>query len=250
MFDNIFVFQPSPWSEQQWAHMSRLPLEEVWLTVNSDIRLFSWFIDAGPQQPVLLWCHGNAGNISHRLSNVSELHRRGISVMIFDYRGYGKSTGVPSETGFYQDALTAYDFLRTHKNVHPKRLVIFGRSLGTSVAGEVARQRSVAGLILEGAFPSIQSMADHHYFGLPAHWFLNSQFNLTEKLSDISRPILVIHGEHDTIVPIKFGKQVYEAATSPKQWYPVPGASHNDVPAVGGRTYFHQLKTFIQNIVS
>lgn len=250
MFDNIFVFQPSPWNEQQWRHISGLPLEEVWLTVDSDIRLYSWYVDAGPKQPVLLWCHGNAGNISHRLSNISELHRRGISVMIFDYRGYGKSTGVPSEAGFYQDALTAYDFLRTHKKVNPKRLVIFGRSLGTSVAGEVLRQRSAAGLILEGAFPSLQSMADHHYFGVPAHWFLNSQFNLNEKLPDISRPLLVIHGENDTIVPIKFGKQVYEAAKPPKHWYPVRGASHNDVPVVGGRAYFHQLKIFIQNIVS
>ncbi|WP_447969701.1 alpha/beta hydrolase [Nitrospira sp. M1] len=250
MFDNTFVFQPSPWIEQRWTQPSNLPLEEVWLTSSSDVRLFSWFVDAGPQQPVLLWCHGNAGNISHRLANLVELHRHGLSIMIFDYRGYGKSTGTPSEAGLYQDALAAYDFLRLHKKVNPKRLVVFGRSLGSAVAGEIVRQRPAAGLILEGAFPSIQAMANHHYFGLPAHWFLDSQFHLHEKLPDISLPLLVIHGEDDAIVPIKFGRQVYEAAKPPKHWYPVRGAGHNDVPFVGGRTYFQHLITFIQKVVS
>ena len=157
MLDNLFIFQPSSWTEQRWAQRHSLPLEDIWLTVDSDIRIFGWFVDAGPNRPVLLWCHGNAGNISHRLPNISELHRRGISIMIFDYRGYGKSTGTPSEAGLYQDALAVYEFLLTQKMVDPKRLIIFGRSLGTSVAGEVARQRPAAGLILEGAFPSIQS---------------------------------------------------------------------------------------------
>ncbi|MGB0908828.1 MAG: alpha/beta hydrolase [Nitrospirales bacterium] len=250
MLDNVFVFQPSEWSEQHWAQSSGLPLEEVWISVASGVRIFGWYVDAGPHQPVLLWCHGNAGNISHRLPNLSELHHRGISVFLFDYRGYGQSSGTPSEIGLYQDALAAYEFLVTQKAVDPRRLVIFGRSLGTSVAGEVVRQRLAAGLILEGAFPSIQSMADHHYLGLPARWFVDSTFNLREKIFSVSVPLLIIHGENDTIVPMKFGKQVFDTAREPKTWYPVRGAGHNDVPFVGGPAYFRQLLAFIQRVVS
>ncbi len=250
MLDHFFVFQPSVWAERQWAESSGLPLEDVWLSVDSNVRLFGWYVDAGPTRPVLLWCHGNAGNISHRLPNLSELHQRGISVFIFDYRGYGKSTGSPSEAGLYQDALAAYDFLMTYKAVHPQHLIIFGRSLGAAVACEVSRLRSAAGLILEGAFPSIQSMADHHYLGLPARWFVDATFNLREKLVQISMPLLIIHGEKDTIVPVQFGRQVFEAAREPKSWYHVRGAGHNDVPIVGGKDYFQTLRTFIQKVVS
>ena len=250
MLDNLFVFQPSPWTEQDYSKLSGLPLEDVWLAVDSNIRIFGWYIDAGPRQPTLLWCHGNAGNISHRLQNMLELYQRGISVFIFDYRGYGKSSGSPSEEGLYKDALAAYEFLTTQKNIPPNRLILFGRSLGTSIAGEVVRQHSAAGLILEGAFPSIQAMADHLYFGLPARWLVDSEFNLEDKLKHISLPLLVIHGQRDTVVPMKFGKQVFDSAHQPKQWYAVEGAGHNDVPFVGGNAYYQQILTFISKVVS
>ncbi|MDR4501079.1 MAG: alpha/beta hydrolase [Nitrospirales bacterium] len=243
------MFQPSEWTERSWRQLSGLPLEDIWLSVSSETRVFGWFVNAGPGRPVILWCHGNAGNISHRLMNIAEFYRRGVSVMIFDYRGYGKSSGTPSENGLYQDALAAYDFLINQRAIAPERLIVFGRSLGTSIAAEVTRQRSAAGLILEGAFPSIQSMADHHYLGLPASWFVDSTFNLEEKLSHISLPVLVIHGEHDTIVPLKFGEQVFQTARGPKIWYPVKGAGHNDVPSVGGQAYYARLLSFIQKVV-
>ena len=168
MFESIFVFQPSPWDDRNWARLSGLPLEEVWLPVDDAVTVFGWFIDAGPSRPILLWCHGNAGNVSHRLENIQQLYQRGISVFIFDYRGYGRSSGMPSETGLYQDALASYDYLIQERQISPERLIIFGRSLGSGVAGEVAVQRPAAGLIVEGSFPSIQAMSDHHYFGLPA----------------------------------------------------------------------------------
>ena len=142
------------------------------------------------------------------------------------------------------------NFVIQQKRVDPNRLVLFGRSLGSSIASEVARQRPAAGIILEGAFPSIQSMADHHYLGLPARWFVDSQFNLQEKLTHVSLPLLMIHGEKDNIVPITYGKQVFEKARQPKTWYTVPGAGHNDVPFIGGQPYFQQLITFIQKVVS
>ena len=249
MLDQLLIYQPSTWTERNWREVSGLPLKEVWIPVEQGVRIFAWYVDAGPNQPVLLWCHGNAGNISHRLDNLWELYRRGLSVLLFDYRGYGKSSGEPSESGFYGDALASYDHLIMRQGVRSEQVVVFGRSLGAAVASEVVKQRSAAGLILEGAFPSMQSMADYHYFGLPARWFVDAEFNLSRKLSSIRIPIFSIHGERDTIVPMQLGKEVYEAARHPKAWYPVPGAGHNDVPFVGGQAYFQRMMTFIHKVV-
>lgn len=250
MFESLFVFQPSPWEDRNWAQLSGLLLEEVWIPVDEVVTVFGWFIDAGPNRPVLLWCHGNAGNVSHRLENIRRLSQRGISVLIFDYRGYGRSTGMPSEVGLYQDALASYDYLIHHRRISPERLILFGRSLGAAVAGEVAVQRPSAGLIVEGAFPSIQAMSDHHYFGLPARWVMDLDFNLAQKVRALHVPLLVIHGEQDSIVPIPLGKQVFDAAHEPKQWYAVSGAEHNDVPFVGGESYFREIDTFLQRVLS
>ena len=222
MFENIFVFQPSPWEDRNWAQLSGLPLEEVWLPVDEGVTVFGWFIEARPNSPVLLWCHGNAGNVSHRLENIHHLFQRGISVFIFDYRGYGQSTGEASELGLYQDALASYDYLIQQRRISSERLILFGRSLGSGVAGEIAVQRTTAGLIVEGAFPSIQAMADHHYFGVPAGWLMDVEFNLVQKVRALQVPLLVIHGERRfTIVPMALGKQVFDAAPEPKQWYVV-----------------------------
>ena len=249
MLEGIFVFQPSSWENRNWASLSGLPLEEVWLSVEESVTVFGWFVDAGPTKPVLLWCHGNAGNISHRLENIRELHQRGVSVLIFDYRGYGRSSGTPSEIGMYQDAFASYDYLIHQRRVSPGRIVIFGRSLGSCVAGEVAINRPSAGLIVEGAFPSIQAMADHHYLGLPARWFVDVEFDLTQKLTKLKIPLLVLHGEQDSIVPVHLGQQVFNAAHEPKRWYVVLGADHNDVPFVGGEPYFQQVLNFIHSVV-
>ena len=249
MFEGLLVFQPSPWDDRNWATLSGLPLEEVWLPVDETVTVFGWFVDAGPGHPVLLWCHGNAGNISHRLANMGELYRRGLSIFIFDYRGYGRSTGFPSEAGFYLDALTAFDYLQHQRRIPPTRIMMFGRSLGGAVAAEVGIQRAPAGLILEGTFPSIQAMADQHYLGLPARWFVNVEFNLAQKAAQLAIPLLVMHGALDSIVPVALGRQVFDAAREPKRWHEVPGAEHNDVPYVGGDAYYRVILDFIHEVV-
>ena len=250
MLEGVFVFQPSPWDDRNWASLSGLPLEEVWLPVDESVTIYGWFVDAGPTKPVLFWCHGNAGNISHRLANIRELYRRGLSVFIFDYRGYGRSSGSPSEPGIYQDALAGYDYVLHQRRIASDRIVVFGRSLGACVAGEVAILRPSAGVILEGSFPSIQAMSDQHYLGLPARWFVDVEFNLAQKIPRLQRPVLVIHGEKDFIVPVALGRQVFDTAHEPKQWYVVPGADHNDVPFVGGNPYFQKIMSFVQTVVT
>lgn len=248
MLDQVFVYHPSPWVDRNWQEASGLPLEDVYLPLTPDISLFAWFVDAGPTRPVVLWCHGNAGNIIHRLDNLAGLYRRHLSVLIFDYRGYGRSTGTPNEGGLYADGLAYYDYLVTQRRVAPERLVVFGRSLGAAVAAEITKQRPAAGLILESAFPSIQAMADQHYWGIPSRWVVEARFDLLGKLARLTLPKLIIHGERDTIVPLSLGRQVYHAAPPPKAWYLVRKAGHNDVPIVGGPPYYERFVSFATEV--
>jgi fermentation-respiration switch protein FrsA (DUF1100 family) len=247
-FDRYLVYHPAPWVDRDWARESGLPLEPVTLETEDRIRLFGWFV-AGAGPGVLLWCHGNAGNIIHRLDNLALLHRKGLSVLLFDYRGYGRSEGRPSEIGLYRDALAAYDYLIKTRRIASSKLVLFGRSLGASVAGHVASVRPVAGLILESAFPSVEAVARHYYFGLPMHWFLGARFPLAEKLKAVHVPVLVIHGALDDIIPYEMGEQVFAAANEPKAFYPVPTADHNNLYAIGGDAYFERLKRFVEDVI-
>lgn len=248
-FDQMFVYHPSPWVDRDWGRLSALPLEEVWFRSADGTLLFGWHVGASGLPAVLLWCHGNAGNIIHRLENLVELHRLGLSVFLFDYRGYGRSAGRPSEDGLYQDAVAAYAYLIEGRRFPPERIVLFGRSLGAAVAGEVASRLPAAGLILESAFPSVEALARAHNMGLPAHWLLEARYNLADRVRDVRMPVLVVHGDRDDIVPLAMGKQVFEAANAPKALYVVPGANHNDTYLVGGKAYFQRLRRFIEELV-
>ncbi len=249
--DQFFVYHPSPWEDRDWARLSRLPLEDVWFEASDRVRLFGWFVPGRggrDNHPVLLWCHGNAGNISHRLENVALLHRLGISVLLFDYRGYGRSQGNPTEEGLYRDAMGAYEYLTKIRGIRASKLIIFGRSLGGPIAGYLASHQSAAGLVLESTFPSIEAVARHHYFGLPMHWFLGAEFDLASFLPRIRIPLLVIHGDQDDIIPFQFGQEVFQAALEPKSFYRVPGADHNSLYRQGGEAYFQRLLSFIRTV--
>ena len=249
LFDQFFVYHPTPWIDRDWARISTLPLEDVWFRSIDGTSLFGWYVASSGTPAVLLWCHGNAGNIIHRLENLVELHRIGLSVFLFDYRGYGRSSGKPSESGLYDDALAAYLYLAEAKRIPFQRIVLFGRSLGAAVAGEVATRRPIAGLILESAFPSIEALAEAHSLGPPARWLLRSRFNLADRVRKIHVPILVVHGDRDDTVPIEMGKQVFEAAHAPKSFFIIPGANHNDTYLVGGKPYFQRFKRFVEEVV-
>jgi len=249
LLDQLFVYHPDPWQDRDWAKISGLPLEDVWFAAADGTKLFGWYVESSGSPTVLLWCHGNAGNIINRLDNLRELYHLGLSVFLFDYRGYGRSQGRPSEEGLYQDALGAYAYVTQARRIRPERIVLFGRSLGAAVAGEVASQRPAAGLILESSFPSVEALAKFHYFGLPVHWLVGARFNLADKLKHVSVPVLVIHGDQDEIVPIHLGRQVFEAAKDPKAFYLVPGADHNNLYHVGGRLYFQRLKRFVEVVI-
>jgi len=246
--DQRSVYFPSPWQTGDWAASAQVPLQDVWFEAADGTSLHGWFVEAAESPAVLLWCHGNAGNIIHRLENVVEWHRRGVSVFIFDYRGYGQSAGRPSEPGLYQDVFAAYDWLTQQRGIAPGRVVIFGRSLGAAVAGELAMQRSAAGLILETSFPSVRAVVRSVYGPLPMHLLLRARYDLIGRLPRIRMPLLVTHGDHDRVIPTALGRTVYAAANEPKAFYLIPGADHNDTYVVGGDPYFERLGAFIRSV--
>lgn len=243
LLDQFFLFHPEPWTDRDWRRTTGLPLQDVRFRASDGTNLFGWLTEPANPRAVLLWCHGNAGNMIHRLDNLALLHDAGFSVFLFDYRGYGLSEGRPSEDGLYRDAEAAYGHL-IQRGVAPEQLLIFGRSLGAAVAGALASARRAAGLILESCFPSVEAVARHHYHGLPVHWLLSARFRLIDRVAAVRAPVLIIHGDHDELIPIELGRRVFEAANAPKSFYVIGRAGHNDTVTVGGRAYIQRLIDF------
>jgi hypothetical protein len=241
--ENALVFHPYRPLDNTPASY-RLDYREVFFDAADGERLHGWFFPLDVASPVLLFYHGNAGNISHRIDNIALLLDRDLQVFIFDYRGYGRSTGKPSETGIYQDGLAAYDYLTNREDVAPHDIILFGRSLGAAVALEVSLQRDARSLVLESAFTSTREMARTMPFFFPLSFLLPAHYNNIDKISRASVPKLIIHGKDDEIVPFSMGMKLFQAAKEPKYFLPLDGATHNDTFIVGGTTYFDTLAAF------
>lgn len=241
------VFYPSHILSQTPA-VAQLAYEDIWFTSSDEIRLHGWWVPAEPVRFVILFCHGNAGNISHRIDNIFRLNQMGLSVFIFDYRGYGRSEGRASETGLYLDTEAAYEIARELADHHGAKLLIFGRSLGGIAAVHVASSHTSDGVILEATFTNMGAMARVHY-RLPflATW-LQGRLAADAKIGAMQAPLMIIHGDRDRIVPIKLGKQLFAAASEPKIMYTIAGAEHNDTYQVGGEEYFIRLSSFISTL--
>jgi fermentation-respiration switch protein FrsA (DUF1100 family) len=227
-----------------------LAFEDVFFTSTDGVQLHGWFVP-GSGRVTWFWCHGNAGNISHRVPDIHAFHQRlGVNLFIFDYRGYGRSSGAPSEDGINRDAEAALDALRSRVDVDIDALVYFGRSLGAAVVIELALRHPPRGLVVEGAFSSVPDMARHAYPFLPVWPLLRTHYDSLSKVDRIARPLLVIHAERDEVVPLEMGKRLFEAAREPKTFFLVPRAHHNDTSTVGGESYFRALETFMGSLVS
>ena len=169
-----------------------------------------------------------------------------LNVFIFDYRGYGKSSGKPSEEGLYIDALCAYNYLVNDEKIKPENIVMLGRSLGAAAAIEIATKRDTRSLVVESGFLSVRHMARHMGIFSIISPFLPANYNNLEKIKNISVPKLIIHGDNDEIVPYPMGKKLFEEAADPKYFYSIKGAGHNDTYVVGGREYMVVLGEFIR----
>ncbi len=222
-----------------------LDYEDVFFVTSDGVRLHGWFV-RGPREGVLLWFHGNAGNIADRVDNLARLVKSvGISVFIFDYREYGKSEGQISKAGTFIDADASYSFLVNERKIPPEKIVLFGRSLGSALAVYLAAREKAAALIIESAFTSSEDVADLYYPFLKHLVKTSASYRTLDLIGKVTVPKLIIHGVEDEIIPFWMGKKLYEAASSPKKFYPIEGAGHNDTYFVGGHEYFRRIGDFI-----
>jgi len=206
-----------------------LPYDEVTFPAADGTLLHGWYVAGERSRPVVLFCHGNAGNISHRIDSLAQLHRLGLNVFIFDYRGYGRSAGQASEAGTYQDSRGALDWLRLH-GWAAEQTIYFGRSLGAAVALQLALEQPPAGLVMETPFSSIAAMGRHHYPILyrVLGWLVDLDYDNTRKITGLKSRLLFTHGSADSIVPPRMVQKLFDLAPEPKQLVLIPGAGHND----------------------
>jgi uncharacterized protein len=225
-----------------------LVYRDVALVAADGVKLHGWFVPAEGARAVILYCHGNGGNISHRLDMLSLFHRLGFGTLIFDYRGYGHSQGKPSEQGTYRDASAAWRYLVEEQHYDPGAVVLFGRSLGGAVAAELAQHQRAGALILEGAFTSIKDMARELYPFLPIQLLMRFSYNTRTYVARARSPVLVVHSEDDEIVPFRHGQALYEAAPDPKEFLAIRG-SHNEGFMMTGQRYEQGLMSFLSRYV-
>jgi len=225
--------------------------EEVWFRNAEGVRLHGWLFRAAeqPAAATVVYFHGNGGNLSYCDWVGEHLAGRGFDVLLFDYRGYGRSEGETSdERGLYADADAAYDFVTGERGVSPRQVVLYGQSLGTAAAADVASRRECGALVAESGLSSAADMAGVIFPWLPRflRGLTRNKLDTVSKLPRVGCPVLVAHGDRDEIIPVAQGRKLYEAAPEPKQLLVIPGAGHNDLPVVGGDRYFAALADFIR----
>lgn len=227
-----------------------LGVRKVIVTASDGVRLVSWAmpVDAGSGYWLLI-CHGNAGNISEagRPNHYAGLRGLGLSLFAFDYRGYGESEGAPSEEGFYRDADAAYRYLRDTLHVPAERIVIFGHSLGSAVAVELASRMPAAGLILDGALTSVVERAQELFPYAPVRWIAASRYPSIERIGRLTLPKLFLHARNDEVIPIAHGRRLFEAAAPPKRFVELRG-THGDAFDVDSAAYFGAIGRFLSEL--
>ncbi|HKJ76066.1 MAG TPA: alpha/beta hydrolase [Gammaproteobacteria bacterium] len=221
-----------------------LDFTEVTVTTADGVRLHGWFIPHEPARGTVLFFHGNAGNIGHRLGTLELLHQMGLNVMLFDYRGYGRSGGRPSEQGTYRDAEAVWGYLTADRGLAPDSIVLFGRSLGGAVAAWLAARVPAGALVLDSTFTSVPDLAAEVYPFLPARWLSRFRYDSKQQLADITEPVLVIHGEDDAVIPFHHGRALFAAAPEPKEFLTLRGG-HNSAHAFDRETFRGGLEGFL-----
>lgn len=207
-------------------------VDEITFKTPDGARIISWWAKARPGKPTILYFHGNAGTLATRGERVRKYQEQGFGIFMMTYRGYGGSSGQPSEWANVRDAKQAYDLL-VRNGVSPKHIVLYGESLGSGVATQVAADKEVAGLILDAPYTTMVDVAELHYPYLPARWFMIDRYLTKKFIKDIRAPLLIVHGEDDSIIPVAMGRALFDMAKAPKEIATYPGAGHADHHAFG-----------------
>lgn len=228
-FEHSQVYHPGRAMDASGADLRR-PFEDVWFKAQDGVTLNAWFFPAqtntAPDCLAVILCHGNAGNISHRLATCQALLESGVSVLSFDYRGYGRSHGSPSEEGTYHDAQAAYLWLR-QKGFAARNIIPYGESLGGGVAAELALREEVGGLVLQSTFTSVTDLGAELFPFLPVRWLSQIHYDTCAKLPRLKNPVLIMHSRGDSLVPFKHSERNFAAAQDPKLFC-VIGGDHNN----------------------
>ncbi len=214
----------------------KLDFEDVTFANSDGLRLNGWHVPAQGSEFTVLFCHGNGGNISHRLDSIDIFHSLGLGCFIFDYRGYGRSQGKPGEEGTYRDAGAAYKWLTEERNIPPNHIIIFGRSLGGCIAAQLAGKGRAGGLVIESTFTSYADIGRKFFPYMPVRRFARFSYRTIDYIKDIRCPVMLIYSRDDKIVPFEFGLELYEAANEPKEFVEIFG-SHNNGFLVSGEVY-------------
>ena len=245
MLESRFLYFPAP-APRTTPAAAGLPFEDVTFPAADGTRLHGWFLPGAAARPLVLFCHGNAGNIGDRLDSLAFFHELGLPVFIFDYRGYGRSAGRPSEEGTYSDARGALAWLETRGRL-PQDMIYLGRSLGAGVALQLALERPPAGLVLESAFTSVAAMGRLHYPVLARllGWLLDADYDSLGKIARLEAPLLLVYGTADGIVPMAMGEELFARAREPKRLLRLPGKRHNDPFFAAGDVYREAWLNFL-----
>ena len=221
---------------------------DAWLETPDGNRVHGWFVPAEAARATVIWCHGNAGNISHRLGIVQSLHGMRLSVFIFDYRGFGRSTGSPSESKTYQDAELAWSHVTGELGVSPDEVIVWGRSLGGAVAINLASRHRPRALIVESTFTSVPDLGQRLYPWLPVRWLSRFDYDAARLVGDIESPKLFSHSRQDDVVPYELGRRLFDAASEPKRFVTIRGGHNSDYlsPSSG---YLEPLSEFLAEVL-
>jgi len=241
------LFFPDRFPDGDWdvARLAIQPQDHL-IETPDGVRLHAWhFAAADPSAALMIWFHGNGGNLSHRADFAVELARRGVAVLLFDYRGYGKSEGRPTEGGLYIDALAVHDYATKRLGIPPDRIVAYGESLGGPYAAYVSAKRKVRCVVIENSFHSAASVANAIY-KVPIGIFLGRSLSAARWLNVSRAPTLVMHGKRDQVIPFRAGMDLYDALEGPKQLFVSETARHCEMPVVDGERYYETVIGFIR----
>jgi len=250
---NTMIFYPSRYPEGFWEvdSVNGIKLDDVYIQTQNGSTLHAWYFENPGAETTVLVSHGNAGNITYRVGLISLILAAGASVLVYDYRGYGKSKGHPSLKGICQDGLAAYRWLLDEKGLKPGNIVHLGESLGSGVACHVAERQPCGGIILQSPFSSLAKIARQvlpHLHLYPAWTLPEPRLDNISSLKSPHAPLLIIHGRRDTLIPPLHSREIFRQAAEPKQLIILPEAGHNDIYSVNSDTYKASLQAFLARL--
>jgi uncharacterized protein len=243
--ETSLIFQPARYPDGNWQPAD-LPFEDAWFASADGTRLHGWYLPHEQSRTAILYCHGNGGNVAYWADAARLLHDRvAASVLLFDYRGYGRSEGTPSEAGALADARAARAWLARRQGIAEQQIVLMGRSLGGAVAVDLAATDGARALVLESTFTSMPDVAQTLFPLVPTRLLMQTQFNSVRKIANYHGPLLQSHGTADRLIPYAIGCRLFDTANQPKQFIPIPGGDHNDPQT---DDYYRTLSVFLEQL--